>query len=100
MRVSAGLAVLLVGLGLGACGDERHPPGAYVGLLGDDDGDTSVALVIDGSRVAGYVCSQELGEEYDGWFVAELDDPTASAIEIERDGWVLQARWTEFGAVG
>ena len=96
---------LCVGGGLFSCAGSTSTPGAaddasvYVGTASDDDGDVSVAFAVQGDRVVGYACADDVTREaYPGWFTGQaLPD---GRFHLERDGWSFQGSTTGSAAAG
>src|SRR5262249_38858499 len=91
---------LLVGAACGGEVETAAPPAAvYVASTNYGDAGVSIAVVVDGRRVAAYACGDDPARErYPGWFfgAASNDGDTTLA----REGWSFRAAFTDDEAEG
>jgi hypothetical protein len=80
------------------CGNAAAAPTVFVTEALDEDGVISIAVVVDGSRVAAYACSGDVkSDPYPGWFVGDVRD---GAFDLVQGGWSLVGQVTANGATG
>ena len=81
-----------------SCGDGTPVRATFVTEAFDDGGPVSIAIVVDGARVAAYACADDVASDrYPGWFVGDTHD---GRFDLALDGWTLSGHFSADGAEG